>query len=112
MVKPTLQIDNKENVTANVTKGLVETSVQEMLRQNGEQSSLRASQIAHKSLQSAPDSLPVKDAGDLKTLLSVVRIAAGMDRDQPQVQVNLAMFQGEAVTVEGEAWEVEGGVGT
>ncbi len=96
-----------ENITAIVTGEAVKASVEASLLEMGQQSSLRALQIAHKSLQRAPDELPVQNLGDLKTALSVARIAAGMDREGAEVKVNLAMFQAGAMPETGVSWEVE-----
>lgn len=106
--KPTESIGNKENVTTNVTAAAIQASVADSLRQNGEQTSLRVSQIALRSVQSAPDTLPCETASDLKTFLSAARIAAGMDKAQPEVRVNVAMFQptGDGLP-DGIAWEAE-----
>lgn len=86
------------------------------LLENGQQSSLIASQIALQSLRIAPKSLPVTSLADVKTALSVARIAAGMDKPQTAVQVNLGLFDhgsiaGAEIEAEGAGlvWEAEEG---
>ncbi len=90
-----------------ITSDITKTTIADNLLEMGQQSSLRALQIAHKSLVRAPDELPVLNLGDLKTALSVARIAAGMDREGAEVKVNLAMFQAGAMPETGVSWEVE-----
>lgn len=67
----------------------ITVSAEELLR-NGQIGSLRAQQIALRSLQKAPSSLPCRDAGELNSLLSAVRKPAGMDRPE-SAQVNVAL---------------------
>lgn len=97
-----------------VTKANIVTlsaSVDDILRENGQQSSLRASQIASASLSAAPDSLPVASLADVKTALQIARSAAGLDRAQVQVAMALSPGWGAAVQAEASAgdWEEEGG---
>ncbi len=105
---------NQTRTTTSVTTErnalVTKDAITESLEQNGQKSNLIASRIALASLERAPDSLPVTSLNDVKTALSVARIAAGMDKAQPEVKVNLAMFQAGAQSSampEGVAWEVE-----
>lgn len=101
MVKsPTKPTDNKEIETRNETAALVSASVQEMLRSNGETSSLRASQIASRSLERAPDELPVTSLGDVKVALQIARTAAGLDKAQVNMAVAMSPGWGATVTAE------------
>lgn len=87
------------------------------LLENGQKSNLIASRLSLQMLQKAtesPDALkPLQDIGDVKTALSVARIAAGMDSEGGKVQVNLAMFQDGAVSQAADVtagemvWEAE-----
>lgn len=64
------------------------------LLRNGETGSLKASQLLLSLLQKAtPNKLqPLQDVGDVVTSLKGIRLAAGMDRAQNAVQVNLSGF--------------------
>ncbi len=73
-------------------------TIAEQLAQNGDQGSLIASQIALKALYDAQKSkagiLPLLNIGDVKTALSTVRTAAGMDKATNAIQINV-----------GKAWQ-------
>ncbi len=96
-----------DNITAIVTGDSVKASVEASLAENGQKSNLIASRIALTSLERAPEALPVTSLADVKTALSVARIAAGMDKAQPEVKVNLAMFQAGTMPEVGVSWEAE-----
>ncbi len=93
---------NGETVT-DVTQPRANDVITADLLENGQKSNLLASQIALKSLQLAPESLPVTSLADVKTALSVARIAAGMDREGTQVNIGLGSWGAVAVQTEGES---------
>ncbi len=85
-----LSTDNGSNVSNHKSGPSAGQMVAESLQKNGERASLRASQIATNSLDDAPHSLRIQNMSDVKTALSVARIAAGMDRPQQSLTVNFS----------------------
>lgn len=83
------QTRSKAELTAEHNASITKTTISDVLAENGQQSNLLASGIARRSLERAPEALEVTSPADLKTLLSVARIAAGMDKQAPVVSLNL-----------------------
>lgn len=79
---------------SNVSERKSMSNLAETLTANGEQGSLKASNLLLSLLQKAsPNKLqPLQDVGDVVTSLKGIRLAAGMDRAQNAVQVNLSGF--------------------
>ncbi len=117
MERAKLQLAKAKELTKEDSSSDTEPSVTavtvaaDSLLENGQKSNLIASQIALRLLTKAADSpdaiAPLSHVSDVKTALSVARIAAGMDREGAEVKVNLAMFQAGAMPETGVSWEVE-----
>jgi len=97
-VKMEVETSRTEAVTDLVTDNLQEI---------GQQSSLRAAQIALRSLSRSPDSLPITSMAEAKSAMQIARIAAGMDSgDGPRISIGLF---GDAPATAGAVYDVESG---
>ena len=84
--------------------------IAETLLQNGEQGSLQASNLLLSLLKSATKETlkPLQDAQDVVTAMKGVRLGAGMDKTQTNVQVNLGgLFRPAEQMEEGVVLDVE-----
>ena len=83
---------------------LAAKTIAEQLATNGDDASLIASQMALGALQRAQKSkagiLPLLNIGDVKTALSTARTAAGMDKPQTAIQVNVGQVWSESLGTE------------
>ena len=79
-------------------------TIAEQLAANGDDASLIASQMALAALLRARKSrkgiMPLIDIGDVKTALSTARQAAGMDKQQTAIQVNVGQVWSESLGTE------------
>jgi len=83
------------------TNEIAAKAIAEQLATNGDDASLIASQMALGALQRAQKSkagiLPLLNIGDVKTALSTARTAAGMDKQQTAIQVNVGQMWSESL---------------
>ena len=83
---------------------LAARTIAEQLAANGDDASLIASQMALAALLRARKSrkgiMPLIDIGDVKTALSTARQAAGMDKPQTAIQVNVGQVWSESLGTE------------
>ena len=89
---------------------IASVTVTDDLLANGKLGTLHAQKIALRSIFRAPEAIGILSQGDLKTALSTVRIAAGMDSGEgSKVAVQVQLWQSPAYrqATQSDPFEVE-----